>query len=95
MPPRRATANHEGRYRNLWEHLRSATEPRIQMSFGEVERVLGFPLPPSCRFHQAHWYGYEGSAVARAIADAGWKAQGVDLVRERVTLVRVTDARNE
>ena len=38
--------------------------------------------------HLPHWYGYEGSAVARAIIDAGWRARNVDLANERLLLVR-------
>lgn len=90
---RRPTASHEGKYRPLWEYLGGVKELRLTMSFNEVERVLGFPLPPSSRHHQPHWYGYKGSAVARAIIDAGWKAQNVDLVSEHVTFVKVTEHR--
>lgn len=88
-----ATAPHEGKYRPLWEYLGGVKELRLTMSFNEVERVLGFPLPPSSRHHQPHWYGYKGSAVARAIIDAGWKAQNVDLVSEHVTFAKVTERR--
>jgi hypothetical protein len=58
------------------------------MSFSQIERILGFPLPPSSRKHLPHWYGYKGSAVARAIGDAGWKATKVDLNAQTVVFVR-------
>lgn len=51
----------------------------------DVEELIGFPLPPSCRRHLPHWYGAEGSAVARAIQDAGSKATLVSLEDEEVT----------
>jgi hypothetical protein len=51
--------------------------------------VIGMPLPPSCRRYPAHWYSYDGSAVARAIHDAGWRASGVSIDHQRVTLHRV------
>lgn len=79
---------HNGKYRPLWEYLKESGENRISLTFAEVERVLGFALPPSSRKHHPHWYGYEGSAVARAIVDAGWKAHDVDLAREQVTFVK-------
>lgn len=88
---RQAIKQHEGKYRPLWEHLVNTKETRLQMSFEDVERILGFPLPPSSRDHQPHWYGYKGSAVARSIIDAGWKAQKVDLASEHVTFVRATE----
>lgn len=79
---------HTGKYRPLWEWLTSQRTSAVTTTFTEVESVLGFPLPPSCRRHLPHWYGYENTAVGRAIRDAGWRARGVNLVSETVTFER-------
>jgi hypothetical protein len=44
------------------------------VSFADIETVIGMPLPGSCPRHPAHWSSHDGSAVARAIQDAGWTA---------------------
>jgi hypothetical protein len=80
--------DHKGKYRALWLWLGEQPEPQVNASFAELERILGFPLPASSRTHLPHWYSYEGSAVARAIIDAGWRARNVDLNSQRLTLVR-------
>jgi len=79
---------HHGKYQALWRWLRERDDDLFATTFGEIEEVLGFPLPASCRAHLPHWYGYEGSAVARAIIDAGWRARNVDLANESLLLVR-------
>jgi hypothetical protein len=79
---------HHGKYRALWKWLRDQTVDRIEASFSDVEQVLGFSLPPSSRHHQPHWHSYDGSAVVRAVIDAGWKATNVNLEEESVTFVR-------
>ena len=79
---------HTGKYRALWQALRTRDDDTWSASFDDVEQILGFPLPPSCRRHLPHWYGFEGSAVARAIHDAGWKATLVSLENEEVTFRR-------
>jgi hypothetical protein len=79
---------HAGKYRPLWQALTRRNDETWVASFDDVEQVLGFPLPPSCRRHLPHWYGPEGSAVARAIHDAGWKATLVSLEDEEVTFRR-------
>jgi hypothetical protein len=79
---------HHGKYQALWRWLRERDDDLFATTFGEIEDVLGFPLPASCRAHLPHWYGYEGSAVARAIIDAGWRARNVDLANESLLLVR-------
>lgn len=79
---------HHGKYRSLWEWLREQREPIVTSTFGDIERILGFPLPPSSRRHLPHWYGYDNTAVGRAIRDAGWQACRVNLESETVTFER-------
>lgn len=81
-------AEHSGKYRPLWLWLRKQDGPAITISFADIEAVLGFPLPPSSRRHLPHWYGYDNTAVGRAIQDAGWRARRVSLERETVTFER-------
>lgn len=83
------STEHHGKYRSLWQWLVNSPERQVRMSFGEIERILGFPLPPSSRKHAPHWSSYEGSAVVRAIHDAGWKAENLDLNSQQVTLRKV------
>lgn len=83
-------AGHAGKYRALWRWLQDQSTDEISMSFSDVEDILGMRLPPSARNHLPHWYGYEGTALGRAIRDAGWRASGVNLTAERVAVVRAT-----
>jgi hypothetical protein len=80
---------HGGKYRPLWQWLRAQQDDLISTTFSAIEGVLGFELPPSSRRHLSHWHGYEGSAVARAIQDAGFRARNVDIGSETVELLRV------
>ena len=83
-----AARGHTGKYAPLWRWLRDQEARTVDMTFSEVEEVLGFPLPTSCRQHIPHWHSYDGSAVARAIGDAGWRASRVHLADETLTFVR-------
>jgi hypothetical protein len=96
---RRIAANahrvrHVGKFRALSSWLASQEGDRLIVTFADLEQAIGLPLPPSCRRHPAHWSSYEGSAVARAIRDAGWTATRVNLREERLSLVRDPAARN-
>jgi hypothetical protein len=81
--------SHAGKYRALWQWLRSQENDEIQLAFTDVEQILGLALPPSARNHLTHWYACEGTALGRAIRDSGWKASQVNLTDERVTFLRV------
>ena len=74
----KTSAEHAGKYAALWAWLQDQDRDEIETSFSDLEEVIGMSLPPSCRKHQAHWHSYRGSAVVRAIRDAGWKATRVE-----------------
>ncbi|MCA1702654.1 MAG: hypothetical protein LC808_05060 [Actinobacteria bacterium] len=86
--PARGHQEHHGKYRPLWSWLQEQKSDRLLVKFADLERRLGFPLPASSRKHQAHWHSYDGSAVVRAIVDAGWRAHRVDLANETVVFIR-------
>jgi hypothetical protein len=68
--------------------LRDQPSTQLPITFSQIEEVIGTPLPPSCRKHPAHWSSYDGSAIARAIQDAGWVATKVNLRDQHLVLVR-------
>jgi hypothetical protein len=79
---------HTGKYRALAWWLASQTTSRVEATFAEIEEILGFALPPSARQRPQPWHSYDGSAVTRAIVDAGWVARDLDLGAERVVFER-------
>ena len=81
-------SGHAGKYHRLWAWLRDQPGERVDATFGEIEEIIGMRLPPSSRKHAAHWHSYEGSAVVRAVHDAGWRAREVSFEREHVAFVR-------
>lgn len=86
-PP--VSRDHAGKYHSLWRWLNAQPPDRLEVTFEEIEEVIGMRLPPSSRRHAAHWHSYDGSAVVRAIHDAGWKVRDLKLSDGRVTLERM------
>jgi len=80
--------SHTGKYQRLWRWLQDQGRDEVNLTFADIEQVLGMPLPQSARRHPTHWYGYAGTALGRAIRDAGWHASQVNLTDETVTFVR-------
>lgn len=77
------------KYAPLGTFLAGRLDDEIPLSFGEVERILGFRLPDSARNWPAWWSNNPGAHVGvRVWRDAGWKTSRVDLGSERVTFVR-------
>jgi hypothetical protein len=78
------------KYEPLSAHLARATG-RLELSFEEIERVLGFALPASARSYPAWWSNSGGTHVqAQSWMSAGFRTENVDLVRERVSFVPET-----
>jgi hypothetical protein len=77
------------KYEALRRRLESDTAPEIAMSFGEIESLLGFPLPPSARRHRAFWSNNaDNNVMTRAWREAGFRAARVDLEGGSLTFVR-------
>ena len=70
-----------GKYAPLQMHLNGLPPPegRAQLSFAEIERIIGDKLPSSAHNHRAWWSNHADSHVqARAWLEAGWEVDSVD-----------------
>jgi len=80
------------KYDPLRRYLENRDAAQVPMTFADVERVLGFPLPASAKAHATWWSNNTGAHVGvRAWRDAGWKTSRVDVPCERVVFVRAGD----
>ena len=78
------------KYAPLTRYLQSKPETRLPLTFAELERLLGFPLPPSARKHRAWWANNPASHVnAAAWHEAGFQSQDVDLQGEKLMFVKL------
>lgn len=74
------------KYEALSQFLGRAGEAARRMSFGDIERILGFKLPNSAYKHEAWWSNNEtGHSHARAWLKSGWRTEAVDLAKRQVT----------
>ena len=74
------------KYEPLRRYLESETGPLVELTFGQVERIIGAPLPRSARIHPAWWSNNAtGHVNAKAWLEAGFKAERVDLGAQRLT----------
>ncbi len=77
------------KYFGLHDFLRRCSKDQVVLSFAEIERLLGTPLPPSARAGRAFWSNRgRGALQAAAWMEAGYHVQAVDLRRQRVTFAR-------
>lgn len=75
-----------GKYEPLKRHLEAMDREVWDADFAEIERVLGFALPPSASTYNAWWANEsKGSHVQKkGWLDAGWETSNVDLRDRRV-----------
>lgn len=81
-----------GKYEALKEHLESLRVDRWNPDFTEVERILGFDLPPSARKYKPWWANPEpdsGHPFAGSWMEAGWKVEKVDFNAQTVVFCRI------
>jgi hypothetical protein len=78
------------KYAPLSDFLDHQPVDEVRLAFGEVEKILGAPLPRSAYEHQAWWANNpEGHSHCRAWHDAGWKTENLNITDRTVTFRRV------
>ncbi len=73
------------KYQPLQDHLRRVNQPEVILSFAEIERLMGEPLPASARDRKAWWSNRSGGLQARAWMEADYLVESVDLTQTTVT----------
>jgi hypothetical protein len=80
------------KYDPLGNFLRDSGAQRLPMTFDEIERVLGFRLPPSKKF-PAWWSNNPSNNVmTRVWLAAGYQTEQVDSEGEKLVFRRVAPA---
>ena len=76
------------KYRPLAEHLYEKWEKRITLSYGEIEAILGFKLPPTAyKIPRSYWANTLTHTYATSWLSVGYKAK-VDVDTFTVTFDR-------
>jgi hypothetical protein len=77
------------KYEPLQKHLEHAGRAQVAMSFADIERVLGFSLPPSSRRYRAWWSNNAtNSVITQAWLNAGFQTEQVDMAEGRLVFRR-------
>jgi|GEM_PF-86167 len=78
----RGSRNMSKKYAPLEEYLRAADKPAVNLTFQEIESILGQPLPRSARDYRPWWSnprGTQGLSQQSAWLDAGYHVDSVSL----------------
>jgi len=79
------------KYAPLGRYLQAlpASRSGVTLSFADIERIIGAPLPPSATEHHHKWWANQSQGTRAPHWDAaGFKVDGVDLARRLVRFVR-------
>jgi hypothetical protein len=82
------------KYDPLMGFLEAQSVPQLKLSFAEIERILGAPLPASARRYPAWWADERVGTHqhARAWLDAGCETRRLNLNSATVLFVRASSA---
>jgi len=83
-----------GQFTPLTSFLERANRETVELTFDELEDVLGRPLSKSARTHRA-WWSNSGHAHAITWTGAGYRVERPDLARGIVRFVRSRGPRPE
>ena len=73
-------------YSALAEYLKRRSGGLVRLSFGEIEKIIGGPLPQSAREHRAWWANDKFHSQGKAWLSAGWVSEDLDLEGKEISL---------
>ena len=81
-----------GKYEPLSRYLAGIDQDSWDASFGEIERILGFELPPSAHEHRAWWANNRrgNHSQTEGWLVAGWETRVVDQPAQRIRFERTS-----
>lgn len=78
-----------GKYEPLTGFLGRQRASEVPVTFAEIERLIGAPLPPVARKHRAYWSNNSSNNVmTKAWLAAGFKAERVDMASGKLIFRR-------
>ena len=80
-----------GKYQRLYAHTCELPAQQWRTSFGEIESIIGFKLPPSARLHRPWWANQSSvkdHSQALPWSVAGWETAEVEMDAETLLLQR-------
>ncbi len=81
------------KFEPLTAFLSSLPTSERRVTFGEIERILGFKLPPSARRHRPWWSNNpDNSAITKAWLAAGFRTEQVDMAGESLVFRKARQA---
>src|SRR5437763_5309939 len=82
-----------GKYQPLTEFLQNQPSGEVRMSFAQIERVVGFKLPPVAQRHRAWWSNSPtNNVMTKAWLDAGFRSEQVDMTARKLVFRREKQA---
>jgi len=79
-----------GKYEGLGNFLKKEGHEVLELTFSEIEDILGFPLPKSAYVHRPWWANDENHVQARdGWLSAGYTSQAVDIISQKTRFKRV------
>lgn len=73
------------KYRALTDYLLNAARDEVQLTFSEIEHILGFKLPSSARGHRAFWANTTSHSIALSWLNCGFETEVVDMNSGTIT----------
>jgi CBS domain-containing protein len=82
----------DSRYAPLALYLEGVQQDQVQLTFQEIERILGDSLPPSARQWRSWWANDTTSHPhAQEWLTVGWRVARIAMTEERVTFARIKE----
>jgi hypothetical protein len=86
----KSVGSYKGKYEGLYQYFRQLDTTKAELSYEQVEKILGFKLPDSAYKYAAWWANDITHSHAKSWMLVDWETDGIDLGKT-VNFVKVDD----
>jgi hypothetical protein len=86
-----ATPASSKKYRLLSDYLHNSEDDKVRLTFGDIERIIGFKPPPSAYIHRAFWANTKTHSIALSWMSVGFETVEVNIGDRYVIFERKRD----
>lgn len=76
------------KFENLTKYLKDKNEDNIKLSFSDLEKIIGFPLPGSAYKHRAYFANVLNHSISKAWMEAGYRSTNINIYNKTIEFIK-------
>ena len=78
------------KFQVLQDYLKKCEQDAVELTFGEIEELLGFELAKSAYRYEAYWQSSPTHTITKAWENSGYEISNLSIAKKKLSFVKTT-----